>query len=165
MVYLLLVSCNAIKVNYDYDKEADFSNYTTYNYYADMDTGLSELDTKRLLRSIEIVLRTKGLQLSEESDFLINIQSRTFQPPHGNTVGVGVGGTGRSVGGGVTIGIPIGKSKLERQIQFDFVDRVKDAVFWEATSSISFKENISLLVKEERIQELVEKVFAEYPPK
>jgi hypothetical protein len=78
---------------------------------------------------------------------------------------VGVGGTGRRVGGGVTIGIPVGNSKLERQIQFDFVDRVKDAVFWEATSSISFKENITPLVREERIQELVEKVFVEYPPK
>ncbi len=137
LVYLLLVSCNAIRVNYD--KETDFSNYTTYNYYADMDTGLSELDTKRLLRSIDFVLRTKGLQLSEESDFLINIQSQTFQSPHGNTVGVGVSGTGRRVGGGVTIGIPMGNSKLERQIQFDFVDRVKDAIFWQATGDTSFR--------------------------
>ncbi len=165
LVSVFVFSCNAIRVNYDYDKETDFSSYTTYNYYADMDTGLSELDTKRLLRSIDIVLRTKGLQLSEESDFLVNIHSQMFQSPQRNTVGVGVGGTGRRVGGGVTIGIPVGKSKLERQIQFDFVDRVKDAVFWQATSNISFKENIPLLVKEERIQELVEKVFAEYPPK
>ena len=49
LMYLLLVSCNAIRVNYDYDKETDFSSYTTYNYYADMDTGLSELDTKTLV--------------------------------------------------------------------------------------------------------------------
>lgn len=88
---VFFVSCSAIKVSYDYDKETDFSAYSTYNYYPDMDTGLSELDTKRLLRAIDSTLRGKGFLLSEEPEFLIGIVSSSFQVPRNNTVGVGIG--------------------------------------------------------------------------
>lgn len=95
---LLFLSCNAINVNSDYDKETDFSAYTTYNYFSDMETGLSELDTKRLLNALDVALNAKGRRFSEEPDFFIDIKSSTFQTPNSNNVGVGVGGSGRSSG-------------------------------------------------------------------
>jgi len=49
----LFISCNAVRVNYDYDKETDFSNYNTYNFYPDMQTGLTELDNKRLFKALD----------------------------------------------------------------------------------------------------------------
>lgn len=164
-ILLLLASCGAIRVNYDYDKETDFSDYTTYNYFSDMNTGLSELDTKRLLNAMDITLKNKGLLFSEESDFIINIQSNSYQAPRNNTVGVGVGGTGRNVGGGVSVGIPVGQAKLERQIKFDFVDAKRDVLFWQANSTSSFKENGTPELREQKLQDLVEKVFEKYPPK
>ncbi|MCJ7467674.1 MAG: DUF4136 domain-containing protein [Maribacter sp.] len=165
MVVLLMVSCNAIRVNYDYDEETDFSAYTTYHYYADMETGLSELDLKRLLGAMDIALQTKGLLFSEEPDMWINIKSNTFRTQPNNTVGVGVGGTGRSVGGGVSIGIPVGQANLQREIQFDFVDAKKNMLFWQASSSSSFKENALPIERERMLKELVDKVLAKYPPK
>lgn len=164
-ILLLLTSCGAIRVNYDYDKETDFSDYTTYNYFSDMNTGLSELDTKRLLNAMDIILKNKGLLFSEEPDFLINIQSNSYQAPRNNTVGVGVGGTGRNVGGGVSVGIPVGQAKLERQINFDFVDGKRDVLFWQANSITTFKENSIPELREQKLKELVEKVFEKYPPK
>lgn len=165
MLLVLLTSCNAIKVQYDYDKETDFSGYTTYNYYEDMDTGLSELDTKRLIRAIDSVMRTKAILLSEEPDFLIGIKGSTFEGGPNNTVGLGLGGGGRSVGGGVSVGIPVGRPKLERQIIFDLVDSQKDALFWQAVSKSPFKEGQSPEAREQKLQELVTKVFSKYPVK
>lgn len=162
---MLLFSCNVIRVNYDYDKETDFSGYGTYGYYADLKTGLSELDTKRLLDAIDAEMRLKGIRFSEDPEFYINIESRTFQAPRNNSVGVGVGGTGRSIGGGVSIGIPVGQAKLEREIRFDFVDGKKDILFWQAISEGTFKENVSPEVREENLKALVVKVFSKYPPK
>ena len=66
-ILLLLASCGAIRVNYDYDKETDFSDYTTYNYFSDMNTGLSEFDTKRLLNAMDIILKNKGLLFCDSS--------------------------------------------------------------------------------------------------
>ncbi|HZJ20554.1 MAG TPA: DUF4136 domain-containing protein [Pricia sp.] len=160
----LLLSCNAIKVNYDYDKEVDFSNYTTYNYYPDMQTGLSELDTKRLLDAVDAEMQAKGIKLTEEPDFFINIESNSFQKPRNNSVGVGLGGSGRSVGGGISVGIPVGGPKMERQIRFDFVDNVNDKLFWQAESQSPFKENVSPEARDENLRSLAAKVFAKYPP-
>lgn len=162
---LALFSCAAVGVNYDYDKTTDFSNYSTYNYYPEMQTGLSELDTKRLLQAVDSVMQGKGFRFSEEPDFLINIHSNSFRAPSGNTVGVGVGGTGGHVGGGVSIGLPIGQNKLEREIVFDLVDSQKDALFWQAVSTSSYSENATPLSREKQLREVVSKVFSKYPPR
>ena len=52
LLLLIVASCAPINVNYDYEKGTDFTQYKTYNYYSDMETGLSELDTKRLLNDL-----------------------------------------------------------------------------------------------------------------
>ena len=161
---VFLVSCNAVRVDYDYDKATNFSNYTTYNYFSDMETGLSELDEKRLLRALDSTLQAKGYLLAEEPDFLVNILSSSFRRAPNNAVGVGVGGTGRNVGGGVSVGIPIGGSGLARSIQFDFVDAEKDALFWQANSESNFSDNASPSVREEQLQRVVAKVFSKFPP-
>lgn len=162
---LFFISCNAVHINYDYDKDTDYSNYGTYNYYPEMDSGLSELDTKRLLRVLDSIMYVKGIQFSEEPDFFINIQSRAFRAPQNNTVGVGVGGTGRNVGGGVSIGLPVGRPNLEREIVFDFIDSQKDMLFWQAVSESAFRQNTSPMEREEKLREIVVKVFSKYPPK
>ena len=165
VLFAFLTSCNAVRVNYDYDKETDFSNYATYGYYSDLKTGLTELDTKRLLDAVDAEMRLKGIRFSEDPDFFINIESRSFQAARNNSVGVGVGGTGRNVGGGVSIGIPVGRPNLEREIRFDLIDSKKESLFWQAVSESAFKENVSPEVREEKWQVLVAKVFAKYPPK
>ncbi|GAL79167.1 lipoprotein putative [Algibacter lectus] len=69
-ILFLVASCAPIYVNYDYEKGTDFTKYKSYNYYADMKTGLSELDTKRLLNALDEQLQAKGFALSDTPDFL-----------------------------------------------------------------------------------------------
>lgn len=168
LVYIIFIctlsACNAIKVDYDYDKATDFSNYSTYNYFNDIESGLSQLDEKRLVRALDSTLSAKGYLLSEEPDFLINILSTEFQAAPGNNVGIGVGGTGRNVGGGISVGFPMGNAGWQRQIQFDFVDSQKDALFWQAIGEAGFRDNASPSVREERLKALVAKVFKKFPP-
>lgn len=164
LLTLFFVSCGTVKVSYDYDKETNFAGYATYNYYLDMETGLSELDENRLVRILDVEMQSKGFLLSEEPEFLINITSSNFQAARNNSVGVGLGGGGRNVGGGLSVGLPIGQPKLERIIQFDFVDKEKDVLFWQATGKSVFKEDLSPEIREQKLLELVQKVFAKYPP-
>ena len=110
-------------------------------------------------------LLAKGLLLSEEPDFLINIQILIYQAPRNNTVGVGVGGTGRNVGGGVSVGIPVGQSNLQREIQFDFVDSQKDMLIWQAISKSHLNENATPVEREKKLQQVVEKVLSKFPPR
>ena len=165
LLVLLFTSCHVVRVQTDYEKETDFSNYATYNYFSDLETGLSELDEKRVIKVLDAAMQAEGILLSEEPDFLINIESGIDQTPRINTVGVGVGGTGRNVGGGVSVGIPIGQANVQREIIFDFVDSQKDLLFWQATSKSSLNENATPVEREKKLKAIVEKVLSKYPPK
>jgi len=162
---LLIVSCAPIRVNYDYEKTTDFTKFKTYNYYSDLQTGLNELDTKRLLTSLDTKLQSKGFSLSETPDFFINIQSSEFQESQQNTVGVGLGGSGRNVGGGISLGIPIGQSNINRRLVFDFIDENGNGLFWQAVSESSYNPKASPLKREAVLNAIVEKVLLQYPPK
>ncbi len=161
----LITSCGAI-VNYDYEKSTDFNQYKTYNYFDDMETGLSQLDNKRLVRAIDAKLATMGLTRSENPDFFIDIQSQDIQNRNNSNVGVGVGGTGRNVGGGVTVGLPLGGNQYTRELVIDFVDKQQnEKLFWQAVSESSYRPNASPEKREETFVKLVEKIFSGYPPK
>ena len=46
---IIITSCAPIYVTQDFEKGTDFSKYKTYNYYQDIETGLSQLDNKRFI--------------------------------------------------------------------------------------------------------------------
>lgn len=165
ILVLAFVSCSSVRVNYDYDKTTDFSSYSTYNYYADMQSGLSQLDEKRLFRAMDSTLKARGYRLAEEPELFINIMSDEYRGAPNNNVGVGIGGGGRNVGGGISVGLPLGGSNMERSIQFDLVDAQRDALVWQAVAESGFRENASPSVREDKLRNLVKKVFSKFPPK
>ena len=161
----LILSCAPIRVNYDYEREVDFSKFKTYNYFSNINSGLSELDTERLLNALDEGLQAKGLALSETPDFYIDIKSNTYQEVQNSSVGVGVGGTGGNVGGGISVGIPIGQTNYNRIIQFDFVDKNGQELFWQALSESSFSPNSTPEKREAILKAIVTKVLEGFPPK
>ncbi len=165
IVLFAVTSCGTI-VNYDYEKTTDFTQYKTYNYFDDMKPGLSQLDTKRLIKAIDAKLNTMGLKRSDDADFYIDIQSQNIQDRNNSNVGVGVGGGGGGGFGGVSVGIPLGGSQNTREIAIDFVDKSKvEKLFWQAVSESSYQPNAKPEKREANFVALVEKVFAGYPPK
>ena len=138
---ILLTSCGTI-VNYDYEKSTDFSKYKTYNYFDDMKTGLSQLDNKRLMRSIDTKLEAMGLRRVDNPDFFIDIQSQDIQNRNNSNIGVGAGGGGGGGFGGVSVGIPLGGNQSSREIVIDFVDKTNgEKLFWQAVSESAYNPN------------------------
>lgn len=162
---LFMMSCAPIRVNYDYERTTDFTKYKTYQYYGDMQTGLSALDTKRFLDAIDLKMKEKGFAISENPDFLIDIKSNEYKEVQRNNVGVGLGGGGGNMGGGISIGLPIGQANVNRQITIDFVDEKGKGLFWQAVSESVFSPNASPEKREAQLQAVTEKVLAQYPPK
>ena len=165
LLALLLSSCGTV-INYDYEKSTDFTQYKTYNYFDDMKTGLSELDTKRLIRAIDARLETKSMLRSDNPDFFIDIMSQDIQNRNNSNVGVGVGGTGRNMGGAVSIGLPLGGNQSSRELIIEFVDkRNGERLFWQAVSQSPYRSNGNPEQRQAQFDELVEKIFKAYPPK
>lgn len=165
LVVLMVTSCGTI-VNYDYEKSTDFKKYKTYNYFDDMKPGLSALDTKRLIRSIDAKLESMGMLRSENPDFFIDLFSQDIQNRNNSNVGVGVGGTGRNVGGGLSIGLPLGTNQSTRELIIDFVDkRDGERLFWQAVSQSPYRSQANPDERQAQFDKLVEKIFKAYPPK
>ena len=165
LIAVMVTSCAPIYVNYDYEKGTNFTQYKTYNYYKDLETGLSELDSKRLIEALDANLQNKGFSKSEKPDIFINITSSEFFETQRSTVGVGVGGTGGNVGGGISVGIPIGQANVNRQITIDFIDENGIGLFWQAVSEATYNPNALPEKREEKLKALVDKVLSQYPPK
>lgn len=165
LLLLLITSCASVQVNYDYESKTNFSQYKTYNYYSDIDTGLSALDAKRLFGILDAQMQQKGLKLSETPDFYINITSSEYQEAQRNTVGVGLGSVGRNMGGGISIGIPVGQSNVNRQIIFDFVDESGVGLFWQATTASSYNPKATPEKRIAVLKQIVAKALEGFPPK
>ncbi|WP_452222904.1 DUF4136 domain-containing protein [Lacinutrix chionoecetis] len=164
IIALVLSSCAPIYVTHDYEKATNFNNYKTYNFFSDINSGLNELDENRLMAALETKLNAMGLQKSDNASFLIDIKSDERLENQRNTVGVGLGGGNRGLGGGISVGIPVGQANINRRIIVEFVDDTKTGLFWQAISESGFKPNEKPEKREARFAAIVEKMLEGYPP-
>ena len=126
---------------------------------------MNELDSKRFIDALDSKLQAKGLTLSQAPDFFINIQSSEYQEAQqSSSVGVGVGGGGGNVGGGISVGIPIGQSNINRRIAIDFIDENGNGLFWQAISDSGFNPKSSPEKREANLIAIAEKILLQYPP-
>ncbi|MGO3182656.1 MAG: DUF4136 domain-containing protein [Aequorivita sp.] len=161
---IFLVSCGAT-VNVDYDKQVDFSKYNSYNYYPTIDSGLSELDDNRIIHITDSLLQQRGFVKSKTPQFFINFYAREHVSSSRNTLGIGIGGGGRSGGIGVSGGIPIGGNIINQRLTLDFIDVQKDDLVWQAIVEGEMKERANPHQKESYYISVIEKILAKYPPK
>lgn len=164
IISVLLVSCGA-SVAVDYDKQINFSEYNTYNYFPDIDSGLNELDDKRVMKIADSLLQLRGFSKSENPQLLINFFARESVSNSRNTIGIGFGGGGGNVGVGVSGGIPIGGRVVDQQFTMDFIDKGKDDLVWQAVADGTYKEKANPVQKEVYFTSIIKKILAKYPPK
>lgn len=160
---MVLISCGTT-VGIDYDKTTDFSQYTTFNFYPDINSGLNELDDKRIMKATDSLLRARGFSLSETPQLYINFFASEVLTNSRNTIGIGIGGGGRNVSGGVSGGIPIGGKVINQQLTLDFIDVAKDDLVWQAVADGEYKEKATPKQKEEYYEAVLAKILKKYPP-
>ncbi len=161
---VVAISCGSTRVDYDYDEQIDFSQYQTYNFMPEMDSGLSQLDLKRLMDATDAVMQAKGFTKSQTPDVLINIIAEEYEDVQRNSVGVGIGGG--SYGGGVSVGagIPLGGNKNHQTITLDVVDAQKDILVWQAVSDSNIKVSANPQERVTHYTKIAQKIFEKFPP-
>ena len=165
LLCLLISACNAPRAVYDYDQQVSFDEYNTYQIYPDFHSGLSQLDERRLINSLETALQKVGFSVSPSPDLYVNVHSEQFRDESRNTIGLGVGGTGRNVGVGISGGIPMGGAQTILELTFDFIDVEDDSLVWQAVVQSKFDPNASPDERQERFDRIVRKALKGYPPK
>lgn len=163
IIGMLLASCGA-SVTVDYDKAINFSNYTTYNYYEQIESGLNNLDNNRIMNTLDSLLSEKGYVKSEKPQLLVNFFSNETISSSGNTIGIGFGG-GKHVGIGISGDIPIGSNVINQLLTLDIIDFTRDALVWQAVIASEYKEKATPEEKEDHYQKIIQKALKLFPPK
>jgi hypothetical protein len=161
---LFLFSCGTT-VGIDYDNATDFTQYTTYNFYPDIQSGLNELDDKRIMRVTDSIMQLRGFSKSDTPQLFVNFFASEVLSNSRNTIGIGIGGGGRNVGGGISGGIPIGGKMINQQLTVDFIDVTKDDLVWQAVADGDYKEKASPRQKEVYYASVIAKILKKYPPR
>ena len=161
----LIVSCNAPQAVYDYDEKVNFSTFNTYQIFPELVTNLNQLDDQRIISILNEKLAQKGFRTSESPQIYVNFYASSYETPSRNTVGVGVGGTGRNVGVGVSGGIPLGGPETYLRLTIDFIDAEKDALIWQAEVEGQLNNNTTPQKREESLRLMIDKALKGYPPK
>lgn len=178
---LFLGSCSSVDVLTDYDQNATFSNYKTYAFYK---TGIdrahiSDLDKRRILKSIEDEMALKGFVKSESPDLLVSIfTTEKERIDVYNNVGWGYGpgwGWGGAWGGAWGPGWGYGpgwgggwgpsvSTSTEGALYIDLIDTQKKELIWQGRGQGTLGNTSNIEKKEARIREFVSKIMEAYPP-
>jgi hypothetical protein len=164
LVVFILTSCDAVRVNYDYDKKVDFTPYKTYAFYK---TGIdkveiSDLDKRRILTAIDEEMTLKGFTKSETPDMLVNISTKAEKNINVNQFQSGMGygwGFGWNPYFGANYNI---NSTTEGTLTIDLIDAKKKELIWQGEGVGNLTQNTNK--KDENIKCFVTKIMAQYPP-
>ncbi|RKS53631.1 uncharacterized protein DUF4136 [Gillisia mitskevichiae] len=160
-----ITSCSTVKVASDYDQKVDFSQYKSFAFFKPgIDKAdISDLDKKRILRAIEEEMTAKGFTKSEEPDLLVSIFTKTKENINiyqNNRYGYGYGwgwnpwywGAGQN-----TV-----NTTSEGTLYIDLIDSNGKELVWQGMGTAALAKEVNK--KQERISEIVEKIFEKYPP-
>jgi hypothetical protein len=163
LAVFLLTSCGAIRVNSDYDKNVDFSKYKTYAFHKNgIDkVEISDLDKRRILKSIDNQMTAKGFTKSETPDLLINIFTKEREEVNVNqfNAGWGYGWGWNPYFGGSTTTV---SHNTKGTLYIDFIDAKQKELIWQGEGEGILTKNTNK--KDEVIQEFVTKILSQYPP-
>ena len=164
LLLFVVVSCASVQVNSDYDKSVDFTQYKTYAYYK---TGIdkveiSDLDKKRILRSIDEVMLSKGFTKNDTPDLLININAKAERNVNVNQFYTGYG-YGWGLGWNPYWGSQYSVSNATDGIlTIDLIDAKKKELVWQGEGTGYLTKDTNK--KDENVREFVTKILAQFPP-
>jgi len=165
LLLFVLGACSSVRVASDFDKNVDFTPFKTYAFYKNgIDkVEISDLDKKRILRSIDEAMSAKGFTKSETPDLLINIFTKAREQVNVNQFNAGWGygwGYGWNPylwGGNTNV-----YTTTEGTLYIDLIDAKKKEMIWQGEGVGSLTQNSG--DKDARIKEFVSKILEQYPP-
>lgn len=176
---MFLSACSTLSVNYDYNQQSDFNNYTSYDWLPFPDNlQVDPLNQDRFVNAVNNNLDNKGISRNTtQPDFLIathfgkkrEVQvtdwGYTYAPIH-HYRGYGYMHPGVSTYPGV-----ISRSNRISVLEYengtlilDFIDAKDKTLLWRATAKAIINPSSNPERQTARINEAVTKILQNFPP-
>ena len=158
---ILTFSCSSVRVFSDFDNSINFDNYKSFAFFKPgiEEVEISDLDKRRILKSIEKSLKEKKLVLSSNPDLLINISvkatDRVFINPN----------NGWGWGWNPWMFNPNFNSistQTRGELFIDIIDSKSKVLVWQGKGYGGINEYMNK--RDERINLFVSEILKNYPP-
>ncbi len=173
-VLFLLQACSGIQVSQDYEQGYDFSGYKTFTWKHNDDNeyGISDnhLMDKRIRTAIVSAFSAKQYTRidSGKPDFYISYHMTVEQVISSSNVSggfsIGRSSYGRYGGIGVSTGSQV-RAYDQGTLLIDVTDAAKDELIWRGISTQAVSEHTNPEDSTQMVNETVEKMLAQFPPK
>jgi len=165
LLAVVITSCSTVRVASDYDQRANFSQYNSYAFFKPgIDKAeISDLDKRRILRAIEQEMAAKGFTKSDsEPDLLVSIFTKTKENVNiyqNNMYGYYGWGWNPWYWG---MGPNTLSTTSEGTLYIDLIDAEGKELVWQGMGTAALARDVNK--KQERINEIVQKILEKYPP-
>lgn len=165
---LVLVSgaCSSVKTSYDYDRQANFSEYKTFRFTDEaLALPVNDLVRKRITNAIASSLQSKGLtQTSSGADLLVDLGTQTRQEQQTTATSANMGGFyGRrwAFGTGFSSTQYNTTTYTVGTLIISLVDAKRQQLVWEGrgTSTISDRT-----MQQEQLEKGIAQILQTFPP-
>ena len=167
VVFAVMTACSSRKVNFDYDRQADFSKYQTYAWH-EVDTSLKDEDPlahSRVMSAVDRELSAKGFRRADsnpdvyvtyhgENDERMTLRTTSMGYGYGSDFYWGGGGMGSSTTQVHTYQVGT--------LVVDLWDAQAKELVWRGVVSDTISDNPQQ--NETKIDKAAEEMFKRYPP-
>ncbi len=154
----LLTSCSSVVVKSDFDPEANFAEYKTFDFLPHpVKPRANPFNQKRIEAAIEQTLIARGFQKLESGspDLLVAYHANVKDKIDVDTYGYRYGRYGRRVGTYTTV-----REYQQGTLVIDFVDANSKELVWRGWAKGEVNDSVS----KEKIDDTVAKILNKYPP-
>jgi hypothetical protein len=165
-----LMACSTVKTSFDYDKEADFTKYKTYNFSEETASmQIDQLNRDRLIKAAETELAAKGFTKSDNPDVIIDLHIKADKEVSATATTSGYGGYGYGYrrygyGGGYSTTQVSYNEYTVGTLFITMVDIKIEKIVWQGVGVKTLDENASAEKRDSNISYAVNKIFSSYPP-
>jgi len=177
---LFIVSCSSISVSSDYESNVNYGAFKTYAFHEEgvKNSKINDIDKRRILNAIETQLNAKGLTMSNNPDLIVNFFTKEHTDlnvyTYNNNYGWGWGAPGYPgyygawgyMGPwGPSISNTSVSTVQEGTLYIDIVDARNKQLIWQGVGKGTINPTSNVEKREQKIQEFVSEILAQYPPK
>lgn len=178
IILAFLTGCSSIEVSHDYDQDTNFTKIKTYQWLPESMQSKpktanferkSPFLAKRIKRSIENNMLKKGLVIKDnKADAYITYRmkqnKKTMRQPK-TKIGIGLGSVFNYGFGSVGFDLtPETETFQQGHLTIDIQDKNKN-LLWQGKSTSPISEHPTPAETTELINDIIDKLLEEYPPK
>ena len=161
-LFLFLFSCSSVYVISDHDASIDFKSYKTFAYLkSGIDKAeISDLDKRRILKSIDLELESKGLNKSKNPDLLITFSTNAKEKIYINTDYLYSNWHYNPYFFGPMRSFPI--NQIEGTLYINLIDSKTKKLIWQGKGRGGLSDYIKN--RDEKINAFVSEILNNFPP-